>query len=315
MVTVQKKRITSEISFDYPVDLSDEYVLDLFATQIIDAASCLSSHDIEIVEVDEASESEISMERLFEKWVIYLQKLNTFHKGYDVFTNESGKLTVRELREIIRGGKEVFDEKVDKLRDENEDIEYQMFKSTFRTFLCDEEVCEDTIGDEERFREEFECYIIWNIEKLFDFPVLLMDEKTYEIDYNGSNNEINETVLEQKEFKDKALKFITEEQFNEILTNSWDGSGFFGIIISGSDIIKAMKSDNNIVGSSEVVVGIHDGFNGSGYFKRVNISHIIDSIDKICHDREYGIAIDKAQLDWGKYSLGAVYGDVEWRYE
>jgi hypothetical protein len=224
-------------------------------------------------------------------------------------------LTVRELRDIIRGGITVLDEKVDKLRDENEDVGYQMFKSTLRTFLCDEGVCEDTIGDEERFREEFECYIIWNIEKLFDFPVLLMEEKTYEIEFNGINNEINDAVLEQKEFKDKVLKFITEEQFNEILINSWDGSGFFGIIISGSDIIKAMKGGNNIVGSSEVVVGIHDGFNGSGYFKRVNISHIRDSVDKICRDREYGIAIDKARLDWGKYGLGAVYGNVEWRYE
>jgi hypothetical protein len=314
MTIVKKKRIISEISFDYPVDMSDEDVLDLFATQLTDATSCLSSHDIEIVEVDEASESEISMERLFEKWVIYLQRLNTFHKGCEVFTNESGKLTVRKLRDIIRDGRVALDEKVDELRDENEDIEYQMFRCTFKAFLSDNGVNEDAIGDEEKFREEFECYIIWNIEKLFDFPVLLMDEKTYEIGFNGVNNEINENVLEQKEFKDKALKFITEEQFNEILTNSWDGSGFFGIMISGSDIIKAMKGNNNIVGSSEVVVGIHDGFNGSGYFKRVNISHIID-IDKICHDGEYRIAIDKAQLDWGRYSLGAVYGDVEWRYE
>jgi len=38
---IQKKRITCERSFDYPIDMSDDDVLDLFASQIIDAASSL----------------------------------------------------------------------------------------------------------------------------------------------------------------------------------------------------------------------------------------------------------------------------------
>jgi hypothetical protein len=310
MAIVKKKRITSEISFDYPVDMSDEDVLDLFDKQITDAASCLSSEDIEIVDVDEPSESDISMERLFEKWVIYLQKLDTFHKGFDVFTNESDKLAVRELREIIRGGSDALEGKVDELRDNNEDIEYQMFKSTFRAFLSDNSVSEDVVGNEEKFREEFEAYVHWNIEKLFDFQVLLMDAKTYDVDYNGISNAIDESVPEQKEFKDKALKIITEEQLSEMLVNSWDGSGFFGIIISGSDIIKAIKDKKNVVCGSDMVIGIHDGFNGSGYFKRVNIANI----GKDCDSREYRITLDDAELDWGNYSLGAVFGNVEWTW-
>jgi hypothetical protein len=307
MTAVKKKRITSEISFDYPVDMSDEDVLDLFATQIIDAASCLSSHDIEIVDVDEPTEYDISMEKLFEKWVIYLQKLDTFHKGFNVFTSESGKLTVCELRDIMRGGSDALEGKVDELRDSNEDIEYQMFKCTFRDFLSSNSVDEDIIKDEERFREEFESLVLWNVEKLFDFPVLLKEAKTYEVDYNGAHNEINESVQEQILFKSKALKLITEEQFNEVLMNSWDGSGFFGIIISGSDIIKAIKGKNNIVSSSEVIVGIHDGFNGSGYFKRVDIS-------KDCDNKEYGINLDNAELDYGRYCLGSVFGSHGWEY-
>jgi hypothetical protein len=103
------------------------------------------------------------------------------------------------------------------------------------------------------------------------------------------------------------LKLITEEQFNEVLMNSWDGSGFFGIIISGSDIIKAIKGKNNIVSSSEVIVGIHDGFNGSGYFKRVDIS-------KDCDNKEYGINLDNAELDYGRYCLGSVFGSHGWEY-
>jgi hypothetical protein len=309
MVTVRKKRITCELGFDYPIDMSDEDVLDMFAGQIIDAASSLSSHDIEIVDVDELTESEKSMEKLFEKWVIYLQKLDTFHKGFDVFTDKSGKLTVRELRDIIRGGSDALEAKIDELRDINEDIEYQMYRCTFRDFLSGNSVDEDIIKDEEKFREEFECYVHWNIEKLFDFPVLLKDGKTYEVDYNGANNEINESIPEQKEFKDKALRFINDEQFNEILTNSWDGSGFFGIIISGNFIIRAIRDNMNVVGNSDMVVGIHDGFNGSGYYKRVDLRK--NELDK---DREYGVMLNEAELDWGRYSLGSVFGSSEWEY-
>lgn len=305
MDKVEKKRITLEVSFDYPVDMSDEAVLDMFTGQIIDEATCLSSRDIEIVDVDEMSESD---EKLFEKWVIYLQRLDTFHKGFDIFTYESGKSSVTELRDIVKGGIDALDEKVDVLRDENEDVEYQMFKSTFRTFLCYEEVCEDIVKDEEKFREEFECHIHWNIEKLFDFPVLLMDAKTYEVEYNGINNEIDESVPEQKEFKNKALEFISEEQLKEILINSWGGSGIFGIIIGGSDIIKAIKDKKKVVSSGEMVIGVYDGFNGSGYFKRVNI-------DKNDDGKVYRVTLDKSELDRGKYSLGAVFGNVEWTWE
>jgi hypothetical protein len=309
MVVVKKKRITSEISFDYPVELSDEDILDSFANQLIDAASSISSHDIEIVDVDELSESEKSMEKLFEKWVIYLQKLDTFRKGFDVFTNESGKLTVSDLRKIMKGGIDALEGKIDELRDFNEDLVYQMFICTFKAFLSENSVGEDAVKDEDKFREEFECYLHWNIEKLFDFPVLLKDGKTYEVEFNGMNNEINYSIPEQKEFKDKALRFITDEQFDEILRNSWDGSGFFGIIISGDFIIRAIKDKKHIVGNSDMVIGIHDGFNGSGYYKRVDLRK--NDLDK---DREYGIAIDKAELDWGRYSLGSVFGSSGWEY-
>lgn len=309
MVLVKKKRIDFEFNFDYPMDMSDEDILDLFAKQIIDITPTITSDNIEIVDVDESSESEKSMEKLFEKWVIYLQKLDTFHKGFDVFTNKSDKLTVRELRDIIKGGSDSLEGKIDELRDINEDIEYQMFKCTLRDFLSDNSVNEDVVGDEEKFREEFECYVRWNIEKLFDFPVLLKDGKTYEVDYNGANNEIDESIPEQKEFKDKALRFVTEEKFNEILTNSWGGSGFFGIIISGDFIIRAIKDKKIIVGNSDMVIGIHDGFDGSGYYKRVDLRK--NELEK---DREYGIRLNEAELDWGRYSLGAVFGSSEWEY-
>ncbi len=313
MAIIKKKRMTFKVGFDYPEDMDDMDILDMFAAQIAGEASNITSEDIKIVEVDEdindgVERSDISMEKLFDKWIIYLQKLDTFHKGFCAFTHESGSLTIRELMNIIIGGKDALLEKVDELRENNEDIEYQMFKSTFRAFLNDESIAEDIIEDEERFREEFDGYIHWNIEKLFDFPVLLIASKKYEIEYYGMNNEINESVPEQKEFKDKALKFITEEQLKEILINSWDGSGFFGIIINGSDIIKAIDDNKNVVSSREIVIGIYDGFNGSGYFKRVSIG----KTDKDCDSREYKIVLNKSELDLGDYSLGAIFGNVEW---
>jgi hypothetical protein len=141
-----------------------------------------------------------------------------------------------------------------------------------------------------------------------------MDSRTYEVEYNGVSNEIDEHISEQKEFKDKALKIITKEQFEEILVNSWDGLGFFGIIISGSDIIKAIKDGSIVVGSSEMIIGIHDGFNGSGYFKRANVAYIPNAGGD-CDNKEYEIVLARSELDWGRYSLGAVFGGVEWRYE
>lgn len=307
MIVVKKKRITCERTFDYPVEMIDEDVLDLFSKQIIDAASCLSSKDIDIVEVDNVSEYDKSMEKLFEKWVIYLQKLDVSHKGFEVFADKSDKLDIESLRDIIKGGSDVLEEKVDDLRDINEYAEYHMFKDTLGAFLCDEGVDENVIDDEEKFREEFESHVLWNIEKLFDFPVLLRDARTYEVKYNGVNNEIDESVQEQKEFKYKALKFISKEQLEEILANSWGGSGFFGIIISGKDIIEAINEKKRVVSGSEMVIGVHDGFNGSGYFKKVNISKDRDG-------KVYRIALYKSDLDFGNYSLGAVFGDTEWTW-
>jgi len=40
-----------------------------------------SSHDIRDSEVDEMSESEISIEKLFDKWVIYVRGLILFIEG------------------------------------------------------------------------------------------------------------------------------------------------------------------------------------------------------------------------------------------
>lgn len=251
------------------------------------------------------------MEDLFEKWSTYLDRLDMNHKGFEIFDHTSGKLSVKELRIIMKGGLEELMKKIDDIRDRNECVEYAMFKSMFRAFLNEEGIeyrsTENDINEDD-FRSEFECHINWNIEKMVDFPVLLIDTKRYPVCFNWEHNEIDESDPEQKMFKDFALKYISEEQLDEILIHSFDGTGFFGIIISGHDIIKAIKDHNNIVSSSEMVIGIHDEFNGSGYYKRVNI--------KDSDYRQYVISLDKAELDWGRYSLGCTVSDSDdWKWE
>ena len=249
------------------------------------------------------------MKNLIKKWRIYLDNLDMDHKGFEIFDHTSERLSIKDLRIIIKGGLKDLNKKIDDLRSLNENVEYAMFKSIYRAFLNIEGVEYYEPGSEEDLRNEFKCHVNWNVERLFDFNVLLMESRTYEVSFNGEHNEIDESDPEQKEFRDRALMYIYKKDLNKILEDSWDGSGFFGIIINGYDIIKAIKDNNNIVSSSEMVIGIHDGFNGDGNFKRVSIREDEDK-------GKYIIALDKAELDWGKYSIGgSSTSEVDWEWE
>lgn len=246
------------------------------------------------------------MEYLLKKWNVYLDKLDRNHKGFEIFDYSSGKLNVKDLRMIMGGedgGLAALDKKIDELRDINENVEYAMFKSTYRAFLNGEGIEYNLPENEEGFRTEFECHVNWNIEKLFDFQVLLIDGKKYSIDFDWWNAKIDESCPEQKMFKSEALKYISEEQFKEILVNSFDGSGFFGIVINAQNIIRAIRECGSTVSGKELVIGIHDEFNGSGYFQRVNI------------DKEYIINFGEAELDYGNFSLGGIFGNVDWEWK
>jgi hypothetical protein len=41
----------------------------------------------------------------------------------------------------------------------------------------------------------------------------------------------------------------------------------------------------------------------------------INCDDKENTKKEFAIDLDEAELDWGKYCLGSVFGNVEWKYE
>ncbi len=304
---------------EIPNDATYKDALAILLKSIENAKSFLEEHDVEISEspyekeesLDKepvVSRSNIIIEELLGGWKAHIDDIDGHGERFNVFTEESGKLTVKDLEGIIEGGRDAFDLKVDELRDLNEEEEYQMFKDTFRGFLCIRGVDENIIGEEEKFREEFENHVHWNIEKLFDFPVLLMEKKRYGVYYNGISNGINCSIPEQKEFMDKVLKYMTKEEFDDILANSWRGSGFFGIIINGGDIIRSIREDKSIAYSDEMVIGIHDTFCGSGFFKMVNNHKSVGTKEG------YGIDIKDAELDCGKYSLGEVFGNVKWEW-
>lgn len=246
------------------------------------------------------------MEDLLKKWNAYLDWLDRNHEGFEIFDHTSGKLSVKDLGVIIRGGLEALDKKVDEIRDLNESIEYAMFKSTYRAFLNDEGMEYHLSENEEDFRSEFECHINWNVEKLFDFQVLLIDSKRYHIGFNWKHSEIDESDPEQKSFKDEALKYISKEQLDEILENSFDETGFFAIIVNAQNIIRTIRF-GNIVGSNELMVGIHDGYNDCDYSER--------SFRRVTVDKEYTIDFRKGELDYGKSSIGNIFGDVDWKWE
>lgn len=232
---------------------------------------------------------------ILDKWNKHLDSLDRFHKGFEVFDSNSGESSIKELSKIIEGGQETLYEKVDELRDDNSEIEYEMFKSTFKEFLKDEGIEEDSIESEEDFRMDFEGHINWNIEKLFDFDVLLKDGNNR----FGIESE-DEDDPERKAFKKEALKYISEKQFEEIMNNSSGGTGFFGILINAQDIIKAIRDNEKTVNDNQLIIGVHDMMSGSGYFKEARA--------------EYKMNLDKAELDEGSYSLGDIFGHVDWKW-
>jgi hypothetical protein len=113
------------------------------------------------------------------------------------------------------------------------------------------------------------------------------------VEYEESG-EVNES------FKTKALKHISQKQFDEIITNSYGGSGYFGLIISARDIVEAIRENKEEITGSDLVIGVHDGMNGSGYFVRAQAP--------------YKITLKSARLDAGSYSIGDVFGHVDWKW-
>lgn len=219
-------------------------------------------------------------------------------------SRDKGEGDIDTLNEII--------ENKDKLLDmENEFMEYN-FDHIFGVYArtLEDFTNEDLSIDEARFIEEnmdfrdelrfeFEYHVNNNMIDLYDFDVLLIEGKTYEVEYDGSQNKIDWSDPDQVNFRKRALNHITKEDFNTILLNTYGGVGYVATIVNGKELIEATQKEKKTI-DGNAVIGIHDWWNGAGYF--------------ISSDKTIRIKLKGSNIDSGDYSVGGVFGTVDWKY-
>ncbi len=251
------------------------------------------------------------MEILLEKYKKEISR-RAGTKGFDVFESYGGRdeADMERLVKILAGGQNAYDDYMMELQDYNIDSISEMTRYSIREFLKDEGMEEEEIGGFEysaqwdEFRFAFEEHLNYNVEVFFDYDVLLREKESYEVGYDGVNNFIDPDIPESIEFQKKSLNYITPKQLETILANSWGGVGYFGIIINAMDILEAIREDKKTVSSSQLVIGVHDALSGSGYYTQVNLPR----------GESFTMKMDGARLDYGSYSIGDVFGGVDWKW-
>ncbi len=207
---------------------------------------------------------------------------------------------ISKLKEVIQKGIEALDDyTMDNAAEYVGDIAYD----TVENWLKEEGYTEvsDEVKDEMRWHiEELADY---NIEDLFDYPVLL--KKYYGEIYHEEGVVLSyDNVVwtdEANKWKAEALKYITQKDLERICNNStYGGDAFVGGIVSGKEIIETIMKGEKEVQVDTIIIGIHDSANGSGFYEEGN--------------GKLKINFDEAKLDVGSYSLGAVFGTGEWIY-
>lgn len=239
---------------------------------------------------------EVSNDEILEQF----RKENThkFRVYEDIRSGNEAPISI--LKEVIQKGIEALDNyAMDNAGEYVGDIAYD----TVDNWLKEEGYTEveDDVKDEMRWHiEELADY---NIEDLFDYPVLL--KKYYGEIYHEEGVVLSyDNVVwtdEANKWKAEALKYISQKDLESICNNStYGGDAFVGGIVSGKEIIETIMKGEKEVQVDTIIVGIHDSANGSGFYEEGN--------------GKLKINFDEAKLDVGSYSLGAVFGTGEWIY-
>lgn len=248
-----------------------------------------------IVYVDEMQKS------IMRVWKKYLgnEKYNVFENG----NLEKGD--IESLEKILKEGPDAVLNLENELMEYNLEYIYEMFEGELSEFITDgnlsdteEMIIKEDSDFKNELRFEFETHVNMNYESLYDYDVLIV-EKRYPVYYDGIQNKIDWKDSQSVAFRKRALKYINKEDLQTILINSYDGEGYIAAIVNGKDLIDAVINKKKTVGGN-VVVGVHDWFNGSGYFE--------ESKDYI------QIKLKDAIIDSGDYSVGGVFGTVNWNY-
>lgn len=218
--------------------------------------------------------------------------------------NDKGEGEVDDLSEIIESKEKLFDMENEFLENSFDYI-YSVFTQTLEEFvsedLSDDEALfiEHNMDFNDELRFEFESRVNFNMVDLFDFNVLLVEGTTYEIYYDGAQNKIDWSDSSSVNFRKRALKYISKEELDTILLNTYGGVGYVAAIVNGKDLIEATRNDIKTI-EGNAVIGIHDWWNGAGYF--------------VSSDKSIRIKLKNAGIDTGDYSVGGVFGTYEWKY-
>ena len=98
-----------------------------------------------------------------------------------------------------------------------------------------------------------------------------------------------------------AQSGLSEGEKWELIANgmSYDVQGIIGGIVDAGDILNAMVNGNTSLQVDQTVVALHNGFEGSGYYIKPTGSIRINPKKKM-------------NVDFGSYSLGDVFGTIDW---
>lgn len=112
-----------------------------------------------------------------------------------------------------------------------------------------------------------------------------------------------------KEFYQKAIEYISAQQIKRIVDNGFDYDvlAFIGGIYEAEEILRAMSEGVPArLHTRNVVVGVWDGLNGAGFFEYGSTYAHVENI--------FGDKMNPIHVDKGSYSLGDIFGGVEWRW-
>jgi len=213
---------------------------------------------------------------------------------------------------------EFIDKLTDNALDYVSEQEYQAYKECLKEFSQEWENPEEVLDEMENYsyfqddfneiyeeREENNWWSLVSGLRLFVWNA----ENQVSLGWIEEAQDAETEIAENEELRDFLfLAGLTESEQWELIANGfdYDVQGMIGVITDAGDLLKAMIAPGegyNMVGrGDEPLVAFHNGLVGSGYYLPAP-------------DAKVGLnPAKKMVVDFGSYSLGDVYGAVDWTW-
>ncbi len=208
---------------------------------------------------------------------------------------------VSEIQESLRKNTDLLEDWYGYWDEEAQEIASELIKEADQ-----EEVEEDWDSVYEQVYEMMDTngcleHILPNALFVYDPDELEILDYTTEDEDNEERQWLRERATEESCF--------TFEDVKEVILNSsgYGGQGGVGVIIDSEDMARILRTAGDtpleVVGTP--ILYVRDGLNGSG--------HYVMAPSKESHILKFEKKSD-IRLDYGKYSLGAVFGTDEWTW-